>query len=730
MARAAGAEVLATASAPKRPYLRSLGVKHVFDSRRTTFSKDVLDATGGRGVEVVLNSLTGEGFIEASLACLAPGGRFVELARRDILSDEEMAAIRPDVAYSILELDVLKEEEPARPGRALREVMGRIAAGELTPLVHTRWPLAEAGAAMAFMRDARHIGKIVLTEPPLREGRLRPDRTYLVTGGLGGIGCAVAGWLADRGARTVVLNGRRAPDPAAANAIAALEDRGVTVRVELADVTDAGALDGMFARLDRELPPLAGVIHSVGALADAALSNQSWENLETVLWPKVVGAWHLHRATRDRDLEMFVLFSSVAGVLGNPGQSNHAAANAFLDQLAAHRRSLGLPGQAIAWGAWSEIGEAEEQRERIARRTEATGIEWITPEQGLRAFERLVREDVATSLVLARDWSVFEQPGEGRPPLLEDLLTREEAAGGPEPSEDLLTRLRQAPAAEHEPLLGSFLREQLQAVLRLPAPPAANVGFFDLGMDSLMAVEFRNRLNRAFSGEYTAPNTLVFDYPNVEALGGHLASELAGIAGETPAAAAPQPEPEPIQAAANEDDAIAIVGMACRFPGATDLDGFWRQLEAGAHAVTEGRPDAGPANGVPEGPAAAEGASRWGAFVEGIDRFDAKFFGGPADRGADAGPAGAAPAGDELARSGGCRHGPGAAARRPRRRVHRHLGRRIPGTHGSRRRPHHLPRHLRQHGGRQRRVPARSHGADDAGPAGGAPRRWSPCTTR
>ncbi len=627
LARAAGAEVFATASAAKRPYLRSLGVKHVFDSRQTTFSKDVLDATGGGGVEVVLNSLTGEGFIEASLACLADGGRFVELARRDILSEAEMAAIRPDVAYSILELDVLKEEEPARPGRALGDVMGRIAAGELTPLVHTRWPLAEAGAAMAFMRDARHIGKIVLTAPPLREGRLRPDRTYLVTGGLGGIGCAVAGWLADHGARTIVLNGRRAPDPAAGETIAALEDRGVAVRVELADVTDAGALDGMFARLDRELPALAGVIHSVGALADAALSNQSWENFETVLWPKVLGAWHLHRATRDRDLEMFVLFSSVAGVLGNPGQSNHAAANAFLDQLAAHRRSLGLPGQAIAWGAWSEIGEAEEQRERIARRTEATGIEWITPEQGLEAFERLVREDVATSLVLARDWSVFEQPGGSGPPLLEDLLTREEAAEAPEPSEDLLTRLRQAPAAEHEALLGSFLREQLQAVLRLPAPPAANVGFFDLGMDSLMAVEFRNRLNRAFSGEYAAPNTLVFDYPNVEALGGHLARELGEIAGETPPAAEPQPEPEPIQAAANEDDAIAIVGMACRFPGAADLDAFWRQLETGAHAVTEGRPDAGFANGVPEGPDATAGASRWGAFVEGIDRFDAEFFG-------------------------------------------------------------------------------------------------------
>ena len=149
------------------------------------------------------------------------------------------------------------------------------------------------------------------------------------------------------------------------------------------------------------------------------------------------------------------------------------------------------------------------------------------------------------------------------------------------------------------------------------------MGFFDLGMDSLMAVEFRNRLNRAFSGEYTAPNTLVFDYPNVEALGGHLARELGEIAGETPPAA----EPQPIQAAAHEDDAIAIVGMACRFPGAADLDAFWRQLETGAHAVTEGRPDSGPGNGVSEGVGAAEGASRWGAFVEGIDRFDAEFFG-------------------------------------------------------------------------------------------------------
>ena len=422
LAQAAGAAVFATASAPKQAFLRSLGVSRVCDSRSTAFGQEILEATGGTGVDVVLNSLTGEGFIAASLSCLAPGGRFVELSRRDILSREEMAAVRPDVAYSILELDVVKQDDPARAGAALQQVMARLAAGELTPLVHSLWPLAESGAAMGFMRDARHIGKIVLTAPPLASGELRRDRTYLVTGGLGGIGCAVAGWLVERGAGVIVLNGRRAPDAAAEETIATLRDRGATVQVELADVTDAAALDAMLARMDRELPPLAGVIHSVGVLADAALGNQSWERFEQVLWPKVLGAWHLHRATAARDLDLFVLFSSVAGVLGNPGQANHAAANAFLDQLAAHRRALGLPGQTIAWGAWAGLGEAEEQRERIEGRRAASGAGWISVEQGLRAFDRLLRADSTPAVVMAVDWPQFAEVLDGRPPLLEDLL--------------------------------------------------------------------------------------------------------------------------------------------------------------------------------------------------------------------------------------------------------------------------------------------------------------------
>ena len=625
LAQAAGAVVFATASAPKQAYLRSLGVEHVFDSRSTAFGGDILAATDGAGVDIVLNSLTGEGFIEASLGCLAEGGRFVELARRDILSEDEMTALRPDVDYSILDLYTMKQQDPARPGAALRDVLSRIASGGLTPLMHTRWPFSETSAAMGYMRAARHIGKIVLTTHSLRSGHLRQDATYLVTGGLGGIGCALAEWLAEHGAGVVVLNGRRAPDPAAEKAIEALRARGFRIEVELADVTDAAALDAMLARTDAMLPPLAGVIHSVGVLADAALGNQSWEGFESVLWPKLLGAWHLHRATAERDLDLFVLFSSVAGVLGNPGQANHAAANAFLDQLAAHRRALGLPGQAIAWGAWSELGEAEEQRERIAGRREAAGTGWFTPERGFKAFERLLRQDATNAVVAAVDWPVFGESLEGRPSLLEDLLAVDTEDDDSSTSEDLLLQLAATPPAGREELVASFLQRELQAVLRLPTAPAASVGFFDLGMDSLMAVEFRNRLNRTFREAYAVPNTVVFDHPTITDLARHLVGELAEASAAPVAEAAPGPVPQP--SLRPENDPIAIIGMACRFPDAPDIATYWHRLEAGHDAVTRGRQDDGPWTGIAGDPAVGNALWGQGGFVQGIDRFDARFFG-------------------------------------------------------------------------------------------------------
>ena len=443
---------------------------------------------------------------------------------------------------------------------------------------------------------------------------LRDDGTYLVTGGLRGIGWLVARWLADRGARCLVLNGRRAPDAATAAEIEALRERGVTVRVELADVAEAAAVDGMMRRIGAELPPLAGVVHCAGVVADAALENQTWERFERVLGPKSLGAWHLHRATEGLDLDRFVLFSSAAGVLGNAGQSNHAAANAFLDQLARHRRSLGLAGQAIAWGAWSGMGEAEERRAGVAGRMEAAGIGWITARQGLQALDRLLGTDTATAVVAPVDWRALRLRHAAMP-ILEELLPAagDSAHTAPTDAGALAERLRKVPAPEREALLVQHLQDELQAVMRLASSPEPTAGFFDLGMDSLMAVELRNRLNRALAGEIVVSNSAVFDYPDAAGLARHLATELGPRLGP-PSASSPPVSTAAARASGNE--AVAIVGMACRFPGGAGLEAFWRELEAGKDALTEGRP----------GAVGEDAALGRGGYVEGIDRFDAEFF--------------------------------------------------------------------------------------------------------
>ncbi len=506
--------------------------------------------------------------------------------------------------------------DPAKPG---------LPEGLINELLH---PDPENN--IAYRADRRMITRLVRSgrqtaQDQLQEKQVRDDRTYLVTGGLGGIGCAVASWLADQGAGAIVLNGRRHPDPAAEEVIAALRQRGARVQVELADMADEVAVEEMLSRIDATLPPLGGVIHSVGALSDASLANQSREGFESVLWPKALGAWHLHRATVGRDLDLFVLFSSMAGVRGNLGQSNYAAANAFLDQLARHRRSLGLPGQAVQWGAWAGVGEAEEHRDRIAVSLAAFGSGWMTPQQGIRALDRLVRQDAASTGVGIMDWPVFAASLPSPMPLIEDLLPAATAqrASTSAHEDNLLSRLRE-PAADREELLVSFLQRELQTVLRLPSPPSPSVRFFELGMDSLMAVELRNRLNRALAGEYMVPNTIVFDYPDTASLARHLAGEIAGSEGAT--AQSRQQIPKQRRVERRDDSAIAIVGMACRFPGAENLTSFWRLIEAGGNAVTDGRNGPGSWKGCFGDPSAEESIYRRGAFVDRLDQFDARFF--------------------------------------------------------------------------------------------------------
>ena len=420
----------------------------------------------------------------------------------------------------------------------------------------------------AFRGDGRRVSRLVRLPASARSGprpaTVREDRSYLVTGGLRGIGLHVAGWLAAEGAGAVVLNGRRPPEGEAAATVAGLRAQGAEVRVEIADVADGEAVEAMLSRLaESGLPPLGGLFHSVGGLADRTIPNQDWESFARVLGPKVLGAWHLHRATLSLDLDLFVLFSSMVGVLGGPGQTNYAAANAFLDQLALFRRAQGLPGQAIAWGGWSGVGGAVEVRDRVEGRMEAVGAGWMTPEQGLAALARLVGDDVGASAVTAWDWERVR----GAIPLFERLVRAERVRRA---APDLVERLRRTGAADRQKRLVAFLQEEVQSVLRLSSAPAPEVGFFDVGMDSLMAVEFRNRMNRALTGAYTAPNTLIFDHPTIAGLAAHLAEVLA-------------PDGEAAPADAESGDAAAA-----EYERVRDLEADAFLSEAEAYLGTDG----------------------------------------------------------------------------------------------------------------------------------------------
>jgi acyl transferase domain-containing protein/NADPH:quinone reductase-like Zn-dependent oxidoreductase/acyl carrier protein len=527
LAQSVGAQVFATASPGKWAYLHGLGVEHVMSSRSPEgFAAEIRRRTGGKGVDVVLNSLSGE-WIPLSLAALAAGGCFVEIGKRGIWDAERVAEQRRDVSYHVLALDERMIGEPRKVGDDLRRLAGRFARGELQPLRREVFAPQQLLRAFRHVQHANHVGKVVIAQPEVAAGRFRPRASYLITGGLGGLGLAVARWAVERGARHLVLVGRREPSAADRETIDALRAAGAEIAVRSADVTRRHELAQVLSEIGSSLPPLAGVIHSVGVLDDGVLTQQSWERFERVLAPKVEGAWNLHQLTRELALDFFVLFSSAASVVGSPGQGNHSAANAFLDALAHHRRAQGLPAQSVNWGAWSEIGAAAAKAD--AGRLRQHGAGWIPPRQGLRVFGRLLAEDRPQVMVLPADWRKFLAAFSGRrePAYFSQLrreLRRGPAAGSGGDQRSLLRELAAARPGERREILVRRLREQAGAVLGLE-PGAVDPGqdLSRLGLDSLMAVELRNTIGNAVDRKL--PATLLFDHPTIEAVVGFLVAE-------------------------------------------------------------------------------------------------------------------------------------------------------------------------------------------------------------
>jgi NADPH:quinone reductase-like Zn-dependent oxidoreductase/acyl carrier protein len=538
LARVMGAEILATAGTPeKRALLEAQGIAHVLDSRSTSFASELRERTGGRGVDVVVNSLSGE-MARASLDALADGGRFVELGKRDLMDPAEVAREHRGIRWAAFDLADIGRARPAAIAALWREVLDLLARGEIAPLPLERFPIARAADAFRYMAQARHVGKIVLEMSGDAVARarsaapVRADGAYVVTGGLGALGVHVARWLVARGARRVALLGRRDAGAEATRAIESLREVGAEVRAFVADVTDRASLAAALGRVRAELGAVRGVVHAAGLLADAPIERLEWSGCVAAIAPKADGARWLDELTRDDPVELFLLFSSLAATSGWAGQAAYAAGNAYLDALAHERRSRGLPSLSVAWGAWADGG--------MARGVDASGSYWT--ERGLRpmatddalaALEEALASGDAHRVVLEVDWRLFLQRlhPRGAPPFYLELARAAKGpaavpAGARPAARSILAELAEATPSYRVALVEGHVSRLAAQALGLASGARLDVErpLSELGLDSLMAVELRNAL--AASLERALPATLLFDHPTVRALTTCLAHEL------------------------------------------------------------------------------------------------------------------------------------------------------------------------------------------------------------
>ncbi|MFJ6250996.1 MULTISPECIES: type I polyketide synthase [unclassified Streptomyces] len=541
LAAYAGAEVYGTAGPAKWPALRALGLDdtHLSSSRDLDFVRKFLDATGGRGVDVVLNSLAHE-FVDASLELLPGGGRFVEMGKTDVRDPRRVAADHPGVAYRAFDL---YEAGPDAIRAMFREVMRLFADGHLRLNPVSVRDVRDARAVFRDMSRGRHTGKLVLDV-----GGGFGGGTVLITGGTGGVGSAVARHLvAEHGVRSLLLAGRRGLSAAGApELVADLERAGATVRVEACDVSDRAAVAELLTRTPPD-GPLTAVVHAAGVLADGTVESLTPEDLDRALAAKAGGALHLHELTRDRPLSAFVQFSALAGTLGTAGQANYAAANAVLDALADRRAAEGLPGSSLCWGWWEETGGMTGDLDRAdLSRLRRAGVGPMPTAEALALFDAAHASGRPVLIPARLDLAALRgRPAGEVPPVLRELVgrgrpRRDRTAGGGTNSAGPLAGLAALPPHEAAEAVLEWLREQAAVVLGHPSAAAvdADQAFTQLGFDSLTAVELCNRLSAA-TGLRLA-STLVFSYPTPRELGGHLTGLLRPAEpGAAPAGTAP-----------------------------------------------------------------------------------------------------------------------------------------------------------------------------------------------
>ena len=522
IARARGARIIATAgSEGKRALLKALGADHILDSRSLAFIDDIRRITGD-GVDVVLNSLSGEA-MEQGLKVLKAFGRFVELGKRDYVANTHVGLrpFRQNISYFAADLDQLLVRKRVVGLKLFRELMRQFDRRILSPLPYRTYSAAELVDAFRLMQQSGHIGKIIIKPPSHGEVRrhltdrfvVDAKRTHLVTGAFGGFGLQTARWLADHGAHHLVLVGRNgATSSDAVEQVAELKRRGVHVMEASCDVADRAALSRLFKSMETQMPPLAGVIHGAMVLDDGIIANLDAGQLDRVLRPKVLGAEHLHELTRERELDYFVLFSSATTFLGNPGQGSYVAANGYMEGLARRRRQEGLPALAIAWGAIGDAGVLVANREVAEALASKMGVKLMKSQEALDLMaDALTRTknrqvDEAVLAIVPIDWSTAQ----GRLSLL-NSPTFESLGRGREAEADKINRIDLAALVAAQgveaarTMAADIIAEEVSRVLRIPKDDLQVFRpLSDAGLDSLMAIELAATLQDRLGLQGTA----------------------------------------------------------------------------------------------------------------------------------------------------------------------------------------------------------------------------------
>jgi acyl transferase domain-containing protein/acyl carrier protein len=522
IARAAGAEIFATAGSPeRRELLHNMGIEHVYDSRSTEFAALIRHDTDGYGVDIVLNSLTG-GAQRAGLELLSIGGRFVEIGKRDVYANNrlELFPFRRNLTFHYVDLALMATSHPQRVGDLLGKVYQLVADGDLPLPQSTHYPLCDAAEAIRAMGAAEHTGKLVLdvphtghstaVVPPEQAPAFRRDGSYIVTGGLGGLGLFLAEKMASAGCGRIVLGSRSTPNQWALDTIELIRGMGSDIVVECGDIAAPGTADRLVAAATATGLPLRGVLHGAAVAEDATLANITDEVIDQDWAPKAYGAWNLHKATEGRQLDWFCSFSSAAALVGEPGHVAYAAANSWLDAFTHWRRTQGLPATSIAWGAWAGSG-------LVTALAVETGI---TPDEGAYAFEALLRHDRAYTAYAPTTRTPWLTALAQHSRFAERFQAKAQTDTG-----KLFEELHALPADEWPTRLRRLISDQVTVILRRLIDPDRPLA--EYGLDSLGNLELRTQIKAETGIRITAT-----DVTTIQGLAGLLCKKLT-----TPAAA-------------------------------------------------------------------------------------------------------------------------------------------------------------------------------------------------